>query len=64
MPPNKCRAHHIAWWDRDTGPTSLANLALLCHHHHHLVHEGGWQMSRGPDGTLEFRRPDDTLLEL
>jgi hypothetical protein len=64
MPPNKCRAHHIAWWDRDTGPTSLANLALLCHHHHHLVHEGGWQMSRAPDGTLEFRRPDDTPLTL
>jgi hypothetical protein len=62
MAPNKCRAHHIAWWDRDSGPTSLWNLALLCHYHHHLVHEGGWQMSRAPDGALEFRKPDGTVL--
>ena len=62
MPPNKCSPHHILWWDRDLGPTALWNLALLCHHHHHLVHEGGWTMARAPDGTLELRRPDGTLL--
>jgi hypothetical protein len=64
MTPNRCHAHHIAWWDRDHGPTSLDNLALLCWHHHHLIHEGGWQMARAPDGTLQFRRPDGTPLEL
>jgi hypothetical protein len=62
MPPNKCSPHHILWWGKHCGPTSLWNLALLCHHHHHLVHEGGWTMARAPDGTLEFRRPDGTLL--
>jgi hypothetical protein len=62
MPPNKCSPHHILWWGKHFGPTSLWNLALLCHHHHHLVHEGGWTMTRAPDGTLEFRRPDGSLL--
>ena len=62
MTPNRCRAHHIRWWDRDLGPTALENLALLCHFHHHLVHEGGWAMARAPDGTLEFRRPDGSQL--
>jgi hypothetical protein len=62
MSPNKCNAHHILWWDRDHGPTTLWNLALLCHHHHHLIHEGRWTLTRTPDGTLEFRRPDGSLL--
>jgi hypothetical protein len=62
MPPNKCSPHHILWWGKHFGPTSLWNLALLCHHHHHLVHEGGWTMTRAPDGTLEFRRPDGSVL--
>jgi hypothetical protein len=62
MPPYKCSPHHILWWGKHFGPTSLWNLALLCHHHHHLVHEGRWTMARAPDGTLQFRRPDGTLL--
>jgi hypothetical protein len=57
-PPGHCRAHHIRFWTRDQGKTSLENLALLCHTHHHLVHEGGWTLQRAPDGALEFRRPD------
>ena len=56
-PPGHCRAHHIRWWDRDHGETSLQNLALLCHHHHHLVHEGGWKLTRAPDGQLQFTDP-------
>jgi hypothetical protein len=64
MPPNKCSPHHILWWGKHFGPTSLWNLALLCHHHHHLVHEGRWTMARAPDGTLQFRRPDGTLLAI
>jgi len=63
-PPGHCRAHHILFWIRDHGPTSLWNLVLLCDHHHHLVHEGGWTLTRTPDGTLEFRRPDGRLFEL
>jgi len=63
-PPGHCRAHHIKWWDRDGGETSLNNLALLCHHHHHLVHEGNWKLTRAPDGTLQFHKPDGTPFRL
>ena len=34
-----CEAHHIVHW-ADGGPTSLANLRLLCIRHHHMRHEG------------------------
>jgi hypothetical protein len=40
------------------GPTTLSNLALLCRRHHRAVHEEGYQVARGPDGVLQFRRPD------
>ena len=41
-PPSYTQAHHIRWWDRDTGPTDLKNGILLCSHHHHRVHDDGW----------------------
>ena len=63
-PPMRCQAHHILWWDRDQGHTSLSNLALLCHHHHHLVHEGRWRFTRNHDNQFEFHRPDGTLFQL
>jgi hypothetical protein len=46
-----CDAHHLWHWV-DGGPTDLANLALLCRAHHRTVHEGGWQLTRGPDGRF------------
>jgi len=46
-----CDAHHRWHWV-DGGPTDLANLALLCRAHHRAVHEGGWQLTRGPDGRF------------
>ena len=49
--------HHIQHWLHG-GATSLENLALLCSHHHHLVHEGGWSVERTSDGELFFRAPD------
>jgi 5-methylcytosine-specific restriction endonuclease McrA len=49
--------HHIRHWAQG-GPTTLSNLALLCRWHHRAVHEEGYQVARGPDGTLRFRRPD------
>lgn len=36
--PIHCDGHHIQHW-LDDGPTSLANLALLCHSHHHRLHK-------------------------
>jgi Domain of unknown function (DUF222)/HNH endonuclease len=50
-------AHHIEHWARG-GQTELANLVQLCAHHHRLIHEGGYRLTRGPDQTLIFRRPD------
>ena len=55
-PPEWCDAHHITYWT-DLGETSPENLVLLCRRHHVLCHEGGWQLARGPDGTVTATRP-------
>jgi hypothetical protein len=55
-----CDGHHLVWWTRG-GPTTLANLALLCRHHHHLVHEDGWTLERTNGrfkATPPVRRPE------
>ena len=51
-----CDAHHLGHW-LDGGPTDLANLVLLCRAHHRAVHDGGWQLARGPDGHLAATPP-------
>jgi len=51
------QGHHLRHWAHG-GPTTLSNLALLCRRHHRAVHEEGYQVARGPDGVLRFRRPD------
>jgi hypothetical protein len=51
------QGHHLRHWAHG-GPTTLSNLALLCGRHHRAVHEEGYQVARGPDGALRFRRPD------
>jgi hypothetical protein len=55
------QGHHVRHWAQG-GPTTLSNLALLCRRHHRAVHEEGYQITRGPDGVLQFRRPDGRLL--
>jgi hypothetical protein len=50
-PPPWCEAHHLLHW-LDGGPTDLTNLALLCRAHHRAIHEGGWQLTRDPDGRF------------
>jgi 5-methylcytosine-specific restriction endonuclease McrA len=58
------QGHHLRHWAHG-GPTTLSNLALLCRRHHRAVHEEGYQVARGPDGALRFRRPDGRpLLEV
>jgi hypothetical protein len=52
-----CDGHHLCHWI-DGGPTDLRNLALLCRAHHRAVHEGGWQLTRGPDGRFSATPPD------
>jgi hypothetical protein len=55
------QAHHVRHWAQG-GPTTLSNLALLCRRHHRAVHEEGYQVARGPNGALQFRRLDGRLL--
>ncbi len=54
-PPTWCDAHHITHW-ADHGPTSLANLVLLCGNHHRTIHHKGWQV-RLAGGHPEFIPP-------
>ncbi|WP_229662500.1 HNH endonuclease signature motif containing protein, partial [Agromyces bauzanensis] len=37
-------AHHIRWWERDTGPTDLSNGVMLCSFCHHRIHREGWDI--------------------
>ena len=55
------QGHHIHHWAQG-GPTTLSNLAALCRRHHRAVHEEGFNVVRGPDGDLEFFRPDGRRL--
>jgi hypothetical protein len=55
-PPRNCDAHHLVTW-LEGGPTDLDNLVLLCRRHHVLVHEGGWRLTRLPDGTIDAKPP-------
>jgi hypothetical protein len=58
----RCDAHHVEHW-MDGGDTSVQNLVLLCRRHHRAVHEGGFDVTRHPDGTVRFLRPNGTVLE-
>ena len=59
-PPEWTDAHHMKHW-LDGGTTDLDNLVLLCRRHHHvLCHEGGWTLTRAPDGTITTTKPDPT----
>jgi hypothetical protein len=51
-----CEAQHLWHW-LDGGPTDLANLVLLCRAQHRAVHEGGWRLTRQPDGRLTATAP-------
>ncbi len=55
-PPAYTQAHHIRWWDRDTGPTDLNNGILLCSNHHHRIHNDGWDITVH-DNTPWFTPP-------
>lgn len=61
-PPERCDAHHIVHWRRG-GLTDLPNLVLVCWYHHHLLHDGGWSVTKALDGTLTWTRPDTTTLD-
>ena len=59
--------HHIKHWLHG-GETSVDNAILLCSFHHHLVHEGGWSVSRADgarnaDGAFLFHPPHGQPLQ-
>jgi HNH endonuclease len=58
-PVSWCEGHHLWHW-LDGGPTDLPNLALLCRAHHRAIHEGGWQLTRQPDGRFTVTPPQRT----
>ncbi len=56
-PPVMCHAHHVVHWS-DGGPTSLANLVLLCGTHHRILHGTPWRVRiSGSDARPEFLAP-------
>ena len=56
---DRCKLHHVVWWEHD-GSTDLANLLPLCVRHHHAVHDAGWQLTLTPDRQLTIAYPDGT----
>jgi hypothetical protein len=49
--------HHLHDWVLG-GPTNVTNGALPCAAHHTMCHEGGWALTRLPDGRYLFRHRD------
>ncbi|SDR16600.1 protein of unknown function [Arthrobacter crystallopoietes] len=44
MPAPWTEAHHIEFWEKHNGPTSVHNGCLLCSYHHHLLHDENWKI--------------------
>jgi hypothetical protein len=51
------QAHHINWWNRDTGPTDLTNGVLLCPPCHTRIHNDGWIIRIDHQGQVWFIPP-------
>ncbi|BDZ62042.1 hypothetical protein Lsed01_02002 [Demequina sediminis] len=55
-PPAWCVVHHIRWWSRHLGHTSLDNAIMLCVRCHHRIHDDGWGIDI-IDGVVWFIPP-------
>lgn len=55
VPAHRCQKDHIKRYNHDDpeagGPTSTANLHLLCSKHHRQKTAGSWDVEMSPDGT-------------
>ena len=56
------RIHHIAWWDRDHGPTDFDNEIGQCDRCHHLVHDEGYLIEGHPNGEIRLVAPDGRVV--
>lgn len=56
-PPGWCDAHHICFWGRDFGATSLDDGVLLCPCHHTEIHREQWTIIMGHDRRPHFIPP-------
>jgi hypothetical protein len=60
QPVPACQPHHLIP-RAQAGPTSLANLILLCTFHHLIaIHRWGWTITLHPDGTVTATSPDSS----
>jgi hypothetical protein len=57
---DRCKLHHLLWWENG-GPTDLDNLIPLCVAHHHKIHDAGWQLTLGPNRQLTLTLPDGAI---
>jgi hypothetical protein len=60
-PPSRCHAHHIDHWAAHGGRTDIHRMVLVCHDCHILLHEGGHQVVRQPEGAWILVPPRSTL---
>jgi hypothetical protein len=56
VPFDDCQVHHVHPW-KQGGRTDLRRMCPGCDQHHHLVHEGGWTLTRNADGTWQLNPP-------
>ncbi|NHN54420.1 HNH endonuclease [Calidifontibacter sp. DB0510] len=54
-PARACEADHVTPWPN--GPTTPANLQLLCKHHHRVKHESNWSVTMTDDGVCTWTSP-------
>ena len=56
--PSRCEAHHLTCYGPPTnGGTDIDNLALVCRHEHHLIHDQGLTLTKQPNGTWQLIAP-------
>ena len=51
-----CQIHHVDPFSHG-GHTDLHRMCPGCDTHHHLIHEGGWTLTRNQDGTWHMHPP-------
>lgn len=53
MAPRWLEVHHMAWWERDGGETSVIDGVAACSYHHHEVHRRDLVLARLPFAATE-----------